>query len=1523
MKIKAYKLELILNKIFREIILSDDMQDELSLGTVKDCDIRFPADDFDEDFAIMLQRTNRDEWRLQCSPNLRISDKASHDEQEILLSGNKSFRLTSKSSGAEVCRGNLSRTFINDEQNFFRSVDLTGVNTFSIGGDSRCEIRIRDQEIGSNCLIFQRASDGWNVCDNGIENGYEINGSGYSGRHKLHDYDMISICGYSFSLRKDRLRFCPISEISVNGFNVLEHKDSRSNLVYPYLKRSTRVYYPIPEERLKIQKPPNRTSKPDQNLLITLLPLIIMAVVMVVLRFVIGSNGMYLAFMLASMSIGVGTSTYNYFHQKKKAEEDENNRVIVYREYIEGKIQRLENLRMTERTAAEKNTPNIERTMRTVFHFDHHLYERTPDQSDFAAARLGTGTVISNCPVEYTPDEYRMADDPMSDWPEQLRQHYEKIDNMPILLHFREASVVGVIGSPDQVYEAVKLMTMDLAVHHAPSELQLGFLLEKQKTGQHAWVRWIPHCNHGNGMRNIASDNESYRHYIDYLYQIMVHRYEYSRNNVRPIPHYVVFVLDEFDLFQHPISRFFSQSASLGFSFVFCGHTAESLPQCDHLVRLKNGEGIVVDASNGNRTQVYTPSYLPDEAAHKAARKLAGVIIDEVGAEQQLTTKLSLYKLLGIYDADEFDYLNHWRAASVFKTLAAPIGINSKNDIIYLDVDEKAHGPHGLVAGTTGSGKSELLQTYIISMAAHYHPYEVGFVIIDFKGGGLANQLQGLPHLLGKITNIDSGEITRSLQSIQAELKKREYLFAQADVNNINDYIRKYRAGTIEIPLPHIILVVDEFAELKAKQPEFMKELISASRVGRSLGVHLLLATQKPAGVVDEQIWSNSHFRLCLKVQSAVDSNEMLKMPLAAEIKNPGRAYLQVGNNEIFELFQSAFSGGPANGQLLESDRGYALMRVYINGNRDVIFKQQSRQAASEQSELREMVRSISACCKNNNITPLSGICLDPLETNIPFPSTDSKRNTTEIIAEVGVYDDPANQRKVPTTISVSTKNTIVIGSTQSGKTNFLMTLIRSLSSSYSPKDVQFYIIDFASMVLKNFELQPHVGGVVTAVEEEKLQNLMKLLLSEIDKRKQLMSNFGVGSFMAYREAGMRDLPQIVLIVDNITALRDNTFREEDPLLSICREGLSVGISVVVANTQTASVSYKYLSNFGCKIALFCNDPSEYSMLMGNCKIKNESIPGRCIIEKEKKLYSCQIYCAFDGDKEVQRIYSIRKFVDENNARYPECRAKAIPTIPEFLSYQELQASAQPQGKSTEVLAGLDYSTIAPVRIDFGRIVQLAVIDPTETYKYTWIRYAVETLYINSQKSIDVYVVDGFDRKLTELQNSPYVHQYSFRADDARTIVVEIEEELARRYQLLQSGDENPLADEKLIVLIIEHCDAAAAIASDLAAQAAYRNIIGRYKRMGVCVLLSCVANEMISYDTPEVVKKAKEYRQILYFGDISDLKFIELPLNTIKQYKGGLGSSEGFFIRGGNCIKLKCPDEYEDHENETLPENS
>ena len=257
-----------------------------------------------------------------------------------------------------------------------------------------------------------------------------------------------------------------------------------------------------------------------------------------------------------------------------------------------------------------------------------------------------------------------------------------------------------------------------------------------------------------------------------------------------------------------------------------------------------------------------------------------------------------------------------WRKNRTYNSMRVLIGEKAGNADCYLDIHEKYHGPHGLIAGTTGSGKSETLQTYILSLAVNFSPDDIAFFLIDFKGGGMANLFSDLPHLAGQISNLSGNQVHRAMISIKSENKRRQRIFGEYGVNNINSYTRLYKNQEASLPIPHLFIIIDEFAELKREEPEFMRELISVAQVGRSLGVHLILATQKPSGTVDDNIWSNSKFRLCLRVQDRQDSNDMLHKPDAAFITQAGRCYLQVGNDEIYQLFQSGYSGAPYEGEL-------------------------------------------------------------------------------------------------------------------------------------------------------------------------------------------------------------------------------------------------------------------------------------------------------------------------------------------------------------------------------------------------------------------------------------------------------------------------------------------------------------------------------------------------------------------------------------------------------------------------------
>ena len=278
--------------------------------------------------------------------------------------------------------------------------------------------------------------------------------------------------------------------------------------------------------------------------------------------------------------------------------------------------------------------------------------------------------------------------------------------------------------------------------------------------------------------------------------------------------------------------------------------------------------------------------------------ELANIRLDLASQKFALPDMMTFLEMFQVGKIEHLNCLTRWKENDPTKTLQTPIGVGTAGETFMLDLHEKFHGPHGLVAGMTGSGKSEFIITYILSLAVNYHPDEVAFILINYKGGGLAGAFEDeekgirLPHLAGTITNLDGAAVNRSLISIQSELRRRQAIFNEArrvaneGTMDIYGYQQLFRDGIVTEPVPHLFIISDEFAELKAQQPEFMEQLISAARIGRSLGVHLILATQKPSGVVDDQIWSNSKFRICLKVQEKADSQDMIKCPDAADRKS-------------------------------------------------------------------------------------------------------------------------------------------------------------------------------------------------------------------------------------------------------------------------------------------------------------------------------------------------------------------------------------------------------------------------------------------------------------------------------------------------------------------------------------------------------------------------------------------------------------------------------------------------------------
>ena len=1337
------------------------------------------------------------------------------------------------------------------------------------------------------------------------EYGVYHNGKKTEQKEWIKDGDFFSVADYYFFLKGNALWAEIRSDLTVNGLGFGDYPERNG---YPRFSRNTRLKTVICEDKIEILDPPSKPQKPKSNLFMKLFPSFGMLIAAGAMAFM---GGTMIIFSLISCTIAIITAVVGVMEGKKEFREKTANRIEVYQKYIASKCQEIEECRNREWTERNEIYIPAEQEIQQVETFSPDLFDRTPQDEDFLCVRLGSGPIESARQVNYKKQEKLEIEDDLSLLPEQTASFYKELQNAPVICDLKNVNAVGITGEEADRFELLKLIVTDVALRHFAADVKLFFVAEKEHAGRMHLFRFLPgaYCVQTD-TRGIVTDDESKTLIFEYLYKELTMRAQEKRS----YPHLLIFFYDEYGYKKHPISQFTEKGKDLGVTFLFFGQTRADIPVgCDYVVQLSGGyRGVLINAAEKSKTVPFVSSQISDTLAVRIVRTLAPVCTDEVSLEGELIKNISMFKMLNILSVEDLDLKARWSASKVTKSMAAPVGV-SKTGIVMLDLHDKAHGPHGLVAGTTGSGKSEILQTYILSMATLYHPYEAAFVIIDFKGGGMVNQFAQLPHLLGAITNIDGNAINRSLKSIKAELQKRQKYFAQADVNHIDKYIRKYKAGEVSEPLPHLIIIVDEFAELKAEQPEFMKELISAARIGRSLGVHLILATQKPAGQVNEQIWSNSRFKLCLKVQSKEDSNEVLKSPLAAEIKEPGRAYLQVGNNEIFELFQSAYSGVPER-EDEGTGKAFTIYEVPDGGKKVPVYvKKKNKGQEGMNNQLGAIVSYVSEYFRSIQIPQLPDICLPPLRECIEFPpvskeAVQEQKKEVGFYAWIGVYDDPDHQNQDQYAVNLSAANMIIIGSAQTGKTTILQNVIRSLSEQYTPDEVAIYIIDFASMVLKNFETLNHVGGVVSSSEDEKLKNLFKMLWEEMETRKEKLLSVGVSSFVAYKEAGRTDMKQIVLIIDNLTALKELYFQDDDELLNLCREGITVGISIVIANAQTAGIGYKYLSSFSNRIALFCNDGNEYSAIFEHCNRRLEHLPGRCFAEVDKQILECQAYLPFAGEKEFERAEAIRGYIEKRNGECTEV-ARKIPLIPPVLSmnYMAQQFGNMMRGHF-DLAAGLNYEDVMPYMLRMSSIGVLAVVGREGSGRYNWIKYVADMLELMYPGRSKVYISDGIGKKLASMKEKRNVVRYSMIAEDIVSYLKEIEEELQSRYELLAKGIESDPAEADYMLLIIDNPDAIEQISNSKEALASYKNIIGRYRNMNVGVIISAIENAPIPYSAPEVIKGIRDGRHLMYFGDISELKIYDMPLAVTRKFKKPIETGDGYYIKENECIKLKTP---------------
>lgn len=695
-------------------------------------------------------------------------------------------------------------------------------------------------------------------------------------------------------------------------------------------------------------------------------------------------------------------------------------------------------------------------------------------------ARIGKGVISSPLLISAPKERFAATADSLRELPLCICKKYENITSCPVLGILEPKTIAAFVVENNADLQTLSSYILQIAVSYPPDEVRIMIQASDALTDHLSWIAYLPHYEADKEIPAavLVTDDETVA-------------YENHAKNIR-----IIYIVRSFG------------DVPRGFAV------------------LNRRSGMMVKM---------------DKIARQLCFSYAGLMsgLWNIGADNsEIPESVGFSKLFDVPSSrDVFSLASmieeNYRKSDTTEHIAAPVGMCSKDEKLMLDLHEKGAGPHGLIAGTTGSGKSELLTTLILSFSALFPPDKLAFFLIDYKGGGMSNMFEKLPHVIGSISNLSGSSTMRAMISLRAENIRRQEIFAKAHVNNINDYTRLYVNSPDMEPLPHILIIVDEFAELRTQEPEFMDRLISISQVGRSLGMHLILATQKPSGVIDDRIRSNARFRIALRLVDRSDSMDMLASSAAADLKVCGRAWFQVGNNEVFECFQS----------------GYAMETVSASGGKlsvyeDAFCRREAKlcECDEEYTEgptwyelfLEAIIAADRSFCGRKSARLWLPLLPSVIEDDDAF----------------AVYDDPYRQKYVKAAYDpLSAGNVLITGRSGSGKSELVYTMLSHLHG-----EVPFYIIDRGGGVLKGLKGYKCCGGYVTDDTDDMIR-LMMFLCDEIGERRKSHSK----------------CQPVVLAVDGYTEMIKEAGQPAAEYMNkILSMGMSANVSVIVTSIKEA-----------------------------------------------------------------------------------------------------------------------------------------------------------------------------------------------------------------------------------------------------------------------------------------------------------------------------------------------------------------
>ncbi|MFF8833529.1 type VII secretion protein EccCa [Streptomyces sp. NPDC015131] len=994
------------------------------------------------------------------------------------------------------------------------------------------------------------------------------------------------------------------------------------------------------------------------------------------------------------------------------------------------------------------------------------VWERRLGDEDFGQVRIGLGSQQLATPL-VAPETAPVDElEPLTAGAmQQFLSAHGTLDGLPMAVSLRAFYHVTVSGEEESARSAARAMVGSLAALHSPEDLVVAIATGSGTADRWEWAKWLPHVQapgpgDGAGSRRLITTDARDLH--DMLAARLEGRPRFGGQPLLDQPHIVV-VLEGQSV--PPASPLASPEGVQGVTVievvpgeVHGPRGGLSMTVTPDTLRLESGHGLVYDG---------VPDRLSPEAAEALARQLAPLRIGS-GADddEPLLANLDFTDLLNLGDAASVDVGRTWRPRSQSERLRVPIGVGEDGSPVMLDLKEAAQegmGPHGLCVGATGSGKSELLRTLVLGLAVTHSSETLNFVLADFKGGATFAGMSQMPHVAAVITNLadDLTLVDRMGDSIRGELNRRQEMLRDAgNYANIHDYEKARAAGAPLQPIPSLVLVIDEFSELLTAMPDFIEMFVQIGRIGRSLGVHLLLASQRLEEGRLRGLETYLSYRIGLRTFSAAESRAAIGVPDAYQLPNvPGSGYLKFGTDEMVR-FKAAYVSGVyrANrnaavpGGPLPVDRRpvpFTAAPVPVRYAEPAARARVPEPRAAEDDALADSVLDVIVRRLEGRGAEAHQVWLPPLDNPPPLDellpgltgvegrglTQPGYEGAGRLVVPLGVVDKPFEQRRdvLYRDFSGAAGHMQIVGGPQSGKSTLLRTLVAAFALTHTPQEVQFYGLDFGGGGMSSVAGLPHVGGVASRLDPEKVRRTVAEVYGILARREEYFRSAGIDSIGTYRklrargEISVADQPwgDVFLLIDGWGNFRTEYEALEHAVVDIAARGLGYGIHVVVTASRSMEVRANLKDHLMNRLELRLGDTMDSELERKMAANVPTGVPGRGLIPE--KLHFMAAVPRIDGiNSDSDLSEATAAMAQEVGRHWTAPGAPAVRLLP-----RELDARSLPAGHAEPkrgVAFAIDENNLEPVFVNFDRDPFFLVFGESESGKTNVLRLLIKQL---------------------------------------------------------------------------------------------------------------------------------------------------------------------------------------------------